>query len=134
VLVPAGIDDGEMIRLPGQGEAVKNGISGDLYIKIHVKPHPLFKKEGINIVMDLPIKITDALLGSTVPITLIDEKVLEVKIPKLSGAEETLRVRGKGIHTQDAQGDLLIRVTIALPKKISSRAKKAISQLKEEGL
>ncbi len=134
VSVPAGIDDGEMIRLPGQGEAIKNGTSGDLYIKIHVKPHPIFKKEGTNIVMDLPVKITDALLGSTVPITLVDDKVLEVNIPKLSSAEETLRVRGKGIRTQNVQGDLLIRVTIALPKKISSRAKKAISQLKEEGL
>ncbi len=134
VSVPAGIDNGEMIRLPGQGEAVKNGTSGDLYVKVHVKPHPIFKKEGVNIVMDLPIKITDALLGSTVPVTLIDDKVLEIKIPQLSNAEETLRVRGKGVHAQGAQGDLLIRVTIALPKKISSRAKKAISELKEEGL
>ncbi len=134
IAVPAGIDNGEMIRMPGQGEAVKNGIAGDLYIKVHVKPHPIFKKEGMNIIMDMPIKITDALLGSTVPVTLIDEKVLEVKIPQLSRAEETLRVRGKGIRTQRGTGDLLIRVVIALPKKISSKAKKAISELKEEGL
>ncbi len=134
VSVPVGIDNGEMIRLPGQGEAIKNGASGDLYVKVHVKPHPIFRKEGMNIVMDMPIKITDALLGSTVPVTLVDDKVLEIKIPQLSNAEETLRVRGKGIHMQGAQGDLLIRVTIALPKKISSRAKKAIAELKEEGL
>ncbi len=134
ISIPSGIDNGEMIRLPAQGEAVKSGTSGDLYIKVHVKTHPIFRKEGMNIIMDMPIKVTDALLGSTVPVTLIDGKVLEVKIPQLSHTEETLRVRGKGIRTQRGSGDLLIRVTIALPKKISTQAKKVILQLKEEGL
>ncbi len=132
--IPAGIDNGEMIRLPGQGEAVKGGTSGDLYVKVHVKPHPVFRKEGMNLVMDLPVKMTDALLGTTVNVTLVDEKVIEVKVPPLSKAEEVLRVRGKGVAAAHGKGDLLIRVTVTLPKKLSSRAKKAISELKDEGL
>lgn len=132
--VPAGIDNGEMIRLTGQGEAVKGGMSGDLYVKVHTKPHELFHKEGMNLTMDLPLKMTDALLGTKINVTLIDDKVIEVKVPPLSHAEEMLRVRGKGVANSNGRGDLLIRVTIALPRKLSSRAKKAINELKSEGL
>ena len=133
--IPAGMDNGEMIRMPGQGEAVKNGTSGDLYIKVHVKPHQTFRKEGANLVMNLPIKLTDALLGTTVTINTIDDKVLEVKIPVMQNTEETLRVRNKGVAYSDGgTGDLLIRVTASLPRKLSGKAKKAIEELKSEGL
>ena len=134
VELPPGIDNGEMIRLPGRGEAIKGGASGDLYVKVHVKPDPVFHKEGINLIMDLPIKMTDALLGTSVNVALVDGKNIEVKVPALSRAEEVLRVRGKGVAGDTGRGDLLIRITIALPKKLSTRAKKAISELKEEGL
>ena len=133
--IPAGMDNGEMIRMPGQGEAIKGGLAGDLYVKVHVKPHPVFHKEGANLVMDLPIKLTDALLGTTVSVTTIDDKILEVKVPAMQNTEETLRVRGKGVAYQEGgAGDLLIRVTASLPRKLSSKAKKAIEELKSEGL
>lgn len=132
--IPAGIDGGEMIRMPGHGEAVKNGIAGDLYVKVHVKPHPVFRKEGLHLVMELPVKLTDALLGTSVSIPTLDDKVLEVKIPVMTKAEETLRVRGKGIKQDGAEGDLLIRLYATLPKKLSNKAKKAIEDLKSEGL
>jgi molecular chaperone DnaJ len=132
--IPAGMDDGEMIRLPQQGEAAKGGIAGDLYVKVHVKPHPVFRKEGSNLVMDLPVKMTDALLGTTVSIQTVDEKTLEVKVPALARAEETLRIKGKGVPAEGVRGDLLVNVSVAMPKKLSSRAKKAIEELKEEGL
>jgi molecular chaperone DnaJ len=132
--IPAGIDNGEMMRLSRQGEAVKNGTPGDLYVKIHVKPHAVFRKEGMNLVMNLPVKLTDALLGTTVSVTMLDEKVLEVKVPAMTKVEETLRVRGKGVMQDNVSGDLLIHVAATLPKKISSKAKKAIEDLKSEGL
>lgn len=132
--IPRGIDGGEMIRMPGLGEAVKGGVSGDLYVKVHVKPHPAFRKEGPNLVMDMPIKFTDALLGTTVTITTIDDKQLEVKIPAMTKTEETLRLRGKGVRYDDGAGDLLIKVSAILPKKLSAKAKKAIEELKSEGL
>jgi len=133
--IPAGIDGGEMMRLMRHGEAVKNGIAGDLYVKIHIKPHPVFRKEGMNLVMELPIKLTDALLGTTVSVTTLEDKVLEVKVPAMSKVEETLRVRGKGVTiAQVGTGDLIIHVTATLPKKLSSKAKKAIDDLRSEGL
>ncbi len=132
--IPAGIDGGEMMRMPGQGEAVKGGVSGDLYVKIHVKPHPVFRKEGLHLVMDLPVKLTDALLGTTVSVKTLDDKVLEVKVPKMEKNEEVLRLKGKGVVIDGQTGDLLIRLTSVLPKKLSGKAKKAIEDLKAEGL
>lgn len=134
VTIPAGIDGGEMMRMPGLGEAVKGGVSGDLYVKVHVKPHTVFKKEGLNLVMNMPLKLTDALLGTTASIVTVDEKKLEVKIPAMSEAQQTLRLRGKGVTIDGASGDLLIRLTATLPKKISGKAKKAIEDLQSEGL
>lgn len=132
--IPAGIDNGEMIRMPGNGEAVKNGVTGDLYVKVHVKSHPVFRKEGPHLIMELPVKLTDALLGSTVSVQTLDDKVLEVKIPVMTKTEETLRVRGKGIKHESGEGDLLIHLNATLPKKLSGKAKKAIEELKSEGL
>lgn len=133
--IPVGIDNGEMIRMPGRGEAIKGGVPGDLYVKVHVKPHAQLRKEGANIVMNLPIKLTDALLGTTVSITTIDDKTLEVKVPAMAKTEETLRLRGKGVaFPEGGAGDLLIRVTVTLPKKLSGKAKKALDDLRSEGL
>ncbi|MES2668512.1 MAG: DnaJ C-terminal domain-containing protein [Patescibacteria group bacterium] len=132
--IPRGIDGGEMMRMPGKGEAVKGGISGDLYIKVHVKPHAVFKKEGLNLVMKMPMKLTDALLGTTATITTVDDKKLEVKIPPMEAVEQTLRLKKKGVSIDGNEGDLLIRLTATLPKKLSGKAKKAIEELKAEGL
>lgn len=132
--VPAGIDGGEMLRMPGQGEAIKGGTPGDLYIKVHVKPHPVFRKDGVNLVMHMPMKLTDALTGTTTTITTIDDKKLEVKIPAMSAPEETIRLRGKGVQMEGHTGDLLIRLSITMPKKLSSKTKKLIEELRSEGL
>jgi molecular chaperone DnaJ len=134
ITIPAGIDNGEMIRMPGKGEAVKAGIAGDLYVKMHVKPHPVFHREGSHLIMNLPIKITDAVLGTTVSIETLEEKTLEIKIPPMKKAEELLRVSGKGIPSHGSRGDLIIRLEVALPHKLSSKAKKIVEDLKSEGL
>jgi len=132
--IPVGIDNGEMIRMPGQGEAIKAGVAGDLYVKVHVKPHPTFRREGSNLIMDLPVKLTDALLGTTVSIESLEGKTLEVKIPPMKRAEELLRVAGKGIPGDGGRGDLIIRLEVALPHKLSGKAHKSIEDLKSEGL
>jgi molecular chaperone DnaJ len=135
ITIPAGIDNGEMIRMPQQGEAVKTGIAGDLYVKVHVKPHATFRRDGANLLMNLPVKMTDALLGTTVTIETLEGKMLEVKIPPMKKSEEHLRVAGKGIPADGTRrGDLIIRLEVALPQKLSSAAKKAIEHLKSEGL
>lgn len=136
VVIPPGIESGEMIRIPQHGEAIKGGVSGDLYVKVHVKPHPVFRKEGSNLVMHLPVKLTDAMLGTTVSIETLEDKVLEVKIPPLQKAEETLRLRGKGVPVGQggSRGDLLIHLEVKLPQKLTSKVRKAIEDLKAEGL
>lgn len=132
--IPAGIDNGEMIRMPQQGEAVKTGVAGDLYVKIHVKPHPIFRREGSNLVMNLSVKLTDAMLGTSVSLETLEGKTLEVKIPPMKRAEEHLRVAGKGIPVEGGRGDLIIRLEVALPHKLSGKARKVVEELKSEGL
>ena len=134
VVIPAGIENGEMIRLPQQGEAIKAGIAGDLYVKVHVRPHPTFFKDGTNLVMRLPVKLTDALRGATITINTLEGKTLEVKVPVMHKTDEILRVRGRGVPLENGRGDLLIHAHIALPTKLSNKAKKAVEDLASEGL
>ncbi len=134
IQIPAGIDNGEMIRMTGQGEAIKTGVAGDLYVKVHVKPHATFRRDGSNLIMSLPMKLTDALLGTTVSVETLEGKMLEVKIPPMKRAEELLRVAGKGIPLDGARGDLIIRLEVALPHKLSGKARTVVENLKTEGL
>lgn len=134
VKIPAGIENGEMIRLTGAGEAISGGQSGDLYIKIHVRKHELFRKEGSNLVMDLPVKLTDALLGGEELVNTLDGAI-KVKIPEGVTHGEILRVKGRGVpQERGGRGDILIKVSISLPKKLSKDARKKIEDLKKEGL
>ncbi len=134
IKIPAGINDGEMIRLSGAGEAISGGVAGDLYIKIRVTPHKDFKKEGINLKMDLAVKLSDALLGSEYTVETLDGKI-KVKIPKGVSHGELLRVRDKGVPVNESRrGDLLIKIKIKLPSKLSRRAKQLVEELKEEGV
>lgn len=137
VSVPPGIENGQVIRMAGMGEAVSGGASGDLYIKVHVAPHPLFRKEGYNLVTDLSIKITDALLGAEYTLDTLDGKTT-ITIPQLRSADEILRLKGKGIPMETGKnarrGDILIRLKVEFPNKLSKTAKDAIQKLREEGV
>ncbi|MFA6226987.1 MAG: molecular chaperone DnaJ [Candidatus Paceibacterota bacterium] len=133
IKIPADIDDEQVIRLSGGGEALKGGISGDLYIKIHVKVDPLFSKEGKNLVTELNIKISDALLGSKYSLKTLDGDI-ELKIPEGVAYGEILRIRGKGVPiSASKRGDLLVKINIKLPHRLSREAKEAVEKLKEEG-
>jgi len=133
IAIPSGIENGEMIRMPGRGEAVRGGSSGDLYIKVHVQPHARFSREGSNLTMELPVKLSDALLGATYEIETLDgtEKV-EIQAGTSHG--DSIRIKGKGVPTRTGRGDLFLRVIIPLPKKLSRTSKKLIEELREEGL
>lgn len=134
VKIPAGISDGEMIRMTGKGEAVPFGAAGDLYIKMHVERNAIFHREGESIVMNLPIKLTEALLGSTRPIQTLDGE-LTIKIPAGISHGEILRVRGKGVPLHsNHRGDLLVKIAVEMPTKLSRKAEKLIDELKNEGL
>ncbi|MCC7500357.1 molecular chaperone DnaJ [Candidatus Nomurabacteria bacterium] len=134
IAVPAGIDGGEMMRLQGQGEAVSGGVSGDLYVKIHVQPDSRFKKDGPNLVTELSIKLSDALLGTSYKIvTLEGDETLEIPAGVTHG--EMLKVKGKGVPVaRGKRGDLFVKVRIQLPQKLSRSARTLIEKLKEEGI
>lgn len=132
--VPAGINDGEMIKLPGLGEAVAGGIAGDLYVKVHVKPHETLRKQGENLHMNLSVKLTDAMLGANYEIETLDGK-LTLKIPEGTHHGDTLRVKGKGVVLSGKKrGDLLVKIEIKFPKHLSRKAKKLLKELHSEGV
>jgi len=134
IKIPPGVENGEMMRLSGAGEAVTSGVPGDLYIKVYVKKHNSFRKDGYNLLMDLPIKLTDALLGAEIDLVTLDGDI-KLKVPEGVTHGEVLRVKGKGVpFEKGSRGDILIKIGIQLPKKLSKDARKVIESLKKEGL
>ena len=123
VRTPSGISDGEMIRMTGKGEAVRGGPAGDLYIKVHVQKHSLFRREGANLIMELPIKLSDALLGTEYNIETLDGQA-KINIPEYINHGEIIRLKGKGVPLGDSRrGDLLVQVKVTLPNRLSRKAK-----------
>lgn len=134
VFIPSGIENGEMIRMSGKGEATPGGVCGDLYIKIHVEKHPTFKREGNDLLMNLDVKLTDAILGNEYEIKTLDGKI-KIKIPAGINFGEILKVKGKGVpYSSNRRGDLLVKVIINIPQKLSCQAKKRIEELRQEGM
>lgn len=133
IKIPPGINDGEVIRMAGQGEALPGSASGDLYIKLHVRPDPHIKREGNNLSQDLLIKLSDALLGATYTIETLDGP-WEVVIPVGVKHGEVLRIKDKGVPSGNRRGDFNVRVMIQMPQKLSRKAKQLIEELKTEGI
>jgi molecular chaperone DnaJ len=132
--IPAGMNDGEMIRMTGMGEAVKGATTGDLYIKINVMPHQFIRRQGHDLHMEVPVKLSDALLGAEYKVETLDGTLM-VKIPEGISPNEILRVKEKGVpQTRGKRGDLMLTVKIKLPNKLSRKAREAVAQLREEGV
>ena len=133
VRVPAGMEDGEMIRMTGLGEAVKHGTAGDLYIKINIARHQTFVRDHQNLLMDLEIKLSEAVLGGEHVIETLDGKVT-MKIPEGIASGTQLRIKEHGVpSSRGKRGDLIVRVIVKIPTKLSKKAKNAIEELKSEG-
>lgn len=120
VKVPAGIEDGKKLRLAGQGPG-----GGDLYLRITVEPHRYFRREGHNILLEVPITVTEAILGTKVDVpTLQEGEHLTVKVPPGTSSGARLRLRGKGI----AGGDQLIEIKIVVPKTEDARTRELLEE------
>lgn len=134
IALPKGIENGEMVRMPQQGEAIAGGIAGDLYVKVHVRDDKRFTREGSHIYTTLGIKLTDALLGTTVMVPSIDGDVsLSVPAGTMHGAQ--LRIKGKGAFVRGSErGDLIVRISIQFPQKLSRSATKLVEDLRKEGI
>jgi len=133
ITIPAGIQNGEMIRMTGRGEAIPNGQPGDLYVKIHVKPHQTIKREGNNLVSPLHLKLSDALLGNVYHVETLDGSV-DIKIPAGVKHGELLRIKGKGVPQDGRRGDFMVKIFIDMPQKLSRKAKQLIEDLRQEGI
>jgi len=132
--IPAGINNTEMLKMVGQGEDIQGGQSGDLYIKVRVKPHGIYKRDGLNLTMDLPIKLSEAILGMVYNLKTLEGNNIEVKIPEGINHNELLRVRGRGVSSNRGRGDIILRILVKMPAKLSRRSKELIEELKKEGI
>ena len=116
VKIPAGLTDGQSIRLKGQGWPIANGKAGDALITVHVAPHPLFKPDGADLRLDLPITLYEAAIGGKVRVPTLDGAV-ELAIPAGTNSGRTFRLKGKGLKSKSGAGDLLATVRIMLPER-----------------
>lgn len=133
IKVPSGIENGEMIRFSGGGEAVKGGTPGDLYIKVHVKNHKIFRKEGNDLIMNLDIKLSDAILGTEYEIETLDGKA-KLKIPEGTNTGDVLLIKSKGVPSGNRRGDILINAKVLIPKKLNKQSRELLEKMKELGL
>ncbi len=133
VKVPAGIDNGQTIIMNGQGEpGLRGGPNGDLYIVVGVKPHKLFRRDGFNLLLDFPVSFTTAALGGDVDVPTLDGTV-KYRIPEGTQPGTEFRVRGSGIQQLrgSGKGDLVVRVKVEIPKRLTAKQKEILRQFDE---
>lgn len=130
VRIPSGVDDGQRIRVPGRGAVGANGgPPGDLFVVVHVGPHPIFGRQGKDLTVRVPITFSEAALGTQVKVPTLDNPVT-VKVPAGTQSGKTVRVRGRGIDTaKGSPGDLLVTFDVVVPKKLDGAEKKAVEEL-----
>ena len=133
VKVPPGVKDGQRIRLAGQAHAESNGTpAGDLYLKVHVKPHPLFTRDGDDLRLDLPVALHEALLGAEVTVPTLKGRV-SLRIPPETQNGRTIRLAGQGLpRTGGGFGDLYVTVKVVLPTKLSDNERELIQKIAAE--
>lgn len=126
--VPEGVDAGFKIRLKGRGEAGPRGVRGDLYIKFEVTPHPRFERKGNDVQVVETIDMVDAAIGANRAITDPYGRTVKMTIPAGTQPGRILRLRGQGIKTAKERGDLLVKVNVQVPKKLSDEAREALKK------
>jgi molecular chaperone DnaJ len=132
VRIPAGVTDGQKIRLKGKGAASpRGGEPGDLIIAVTVPPHPVFAVDGNNLRLTLPVTFAEAALGARIEVPTLDGTQVAVKVPGGTPSGRVLRVKGKGITTAKGTGDLLVLVQVAVPHKVTGAVKKVLEDLRE---
>lgn len=131
--IPPGVKDGQTIRLRGKGGHGDPGAArGDLMLKVTVEKHPVFSREGNNLTLDLPVTFLEAALGATVPVPTLDGKTVKVRIAPGTPSGRVLRVKGRGVQTKKATGDLLAKVVITVPEDLSDAAKATLETLRTQ--
>lgn len=133
VNIPAGIDNGQVIPMAGQGEpGVRGGPSGDLYVYIAVKPHKLFKRDGYNLYCEIPLSITQATLGGEIEVPTLEGPMTHM-VPEGTQTDTEFRFRGKGIQMLrgSGKGDLFVKVRVEVPRKLTDRQKELLKNFED---
>jgi molecular chaperone DnaJ len=133
VKIPAGVDEGDRIRLSGEGEAgVNGGPPGDLYVVVHLKEHAVFQRDGDDLHCEMPISFTQAALGGEIEIPTLDGSA-RIKVPPETQSGQVFRLRGKGIKgvRSTYPGDLLCEVTVETPVRLTERQKELLRELED---
>jgi molecular chaperone DnaJ len=132
VRVPAGVDDGQRIRLAGKGgPGINGGPPGDLYVLVRVAPHPVFGRRGQNLTTDVSITWPQAVLGTEVDVPTLDGETVRVRVPSGTPHGRTLRVRGRGVRTAKVAGDLLVGIRIVVPEHLTDEQRQAVTAVAE---
>ncbi len=135
VNVPAGVKEDQRLKLAGEGDGpAGGGAAGDLYVIIKIQEHPLFKRQENDILMDLPVTYTDAILGTSVEIPTLSGKAV-IRIPPGTHTGQTFRLKGKGFPKVGgfSAGDMMVRLIVDTPEKISNRQKELLEELSKDG-
>jgi molecular chaperone DnaJ len=133
VRIPAGVTDGQRIRLKGRGGAGENGgAPGDLYVVVHVRPHPIFGRGGDNLTLTAPVTFTEAALGADIEVPTLGGAPVKLRVPPGTPNGRTFRVRGKGVARRDgSKGDLLVSIEVMVPEALNDQARQALSSYAE---
>ena len=133
VKIPAGVEDGKRIRARGKGEPSPNGGPvGDLILTVQVRKHPVFEREGNNLRVKLPVTFVEAALGATIEVPTLGGAPVKLKMQPGTPSGRVLRVKGRGVHTAKATGDLLAEVQVAVPSHLSDKAREALEAFDAE--
>jgi molecular chaperone DnaJ len=126
--IPAGVGDGQKIRLKGKGEpGDRGGPAGDLYVTVHMQTHKIFGRKGDSLTITVPITFTEAALGATVKVPTLDGPPVSLKIPAGTPNGKTFRVKDKGVAKADgSRGALLVTISVAVPAALSDEAREAL--------
>jgi molecular chaperone DnaJ len=129
VKIPAGVKDGQKIKLRGKGQpSPDGGAPGDLVLTIAVRPHPVFVRDGQNLRVDVPITFTEAALGATIEVPTLDGETVRLRVSPGTPSGRVLRVKGRGVATSAATGDLLATVQVVVPSHLSGEAKAKLEE------
>jgi len=129
--VPAGVNDGAKIRMKGKGSPGEAG-PGDLFIQLHVKPHPIFGRKGENLTLTLPVTFAEAALGADIKVPTLSGDDVTVRIAPGTPTGRTLRVKGRGVTKGSTTGDLLVTVEVQVPQRVDGKALDALKKFAEE--
>ena len=132
--IPAGVKDGQKIRLRGKGGDGDPGApKGDLILTVSVEKHPVFGRDGDHLTVDLPVTFAEAALGATVSVPTLDGTPVRVKVAPGTPSGRVLRVKGRGVHRRNGTaGDLLARISVVVPQRLTDAAREAVETLRSE--